>query len=87
MKCPNAQKKVKWKDNFSIPFFANLSPESESFILNLISFQEKLKNIIAWNNKRKMKAPFIKELKNDYDTNLFDTFQEQEPFYPSTSSS
>ena len=37
---------------------------------------------IDWNNIRNMKAPFIPELKNDYDTHYFDTFQEQEPFYP-----
>ena len=34
-----------------------------------------------------MKAPFIPELTNDYDTHYFDIFQEQEPFYPPASSS
>ena len=29
-----------------------------------------------------MKPPFIPDLKNDYDTRYFDTFQEEEPFYP-----
>jgi len=38
---------------------------------------------IDWNNIRDtMKPPFIPELKNDYDTHYFDTFDEEEPFYP-----
>jgi len=90
------KKIVKWKEHFSIPSDANLSPEAESFILRMVSPPETRLGVkgveeikrhpffkgIDWNNIRKMKAPFIPELKNDYDTHYFDTFQEQEPFYP-----
>ena len=95
------KKIVKWKEHFSIPSDANLSPEAEDFILKMVSPPETRLGIhgveeikkhpffkgIDWNNIRKMKAPFIPELKNDYDTHYFDTFQEQEPFYPPTTSS
>ena len=94
------KKIVKWKEHFSIPSDANLSPEAESFILRMVSPAETRLGIhgveeikkhpffkgIDWNNIRKMKAPFIPELKNDYDTHYFDTFQEQEPFYPPATS-
>ena len=95
------KKIVKWKEHFSIPSDANLSQEAENFILRMVSPPETRLGIhgveeikkhpffrgIDWNNIRKMKAPFIPELKNDYDTHYFDTFQEQEPFYPPASSS
>ena len=95
------KKIVKWKEHFSIPSDANLSPEAENFILRMVSPCETRLGIngveeikkhpffkgIDWNNIRKMKAPFIPELKNDYDTHYFDTFQEQEPFYPPVNSS
>jgi len=29
-----------------------------------------------------MKAPFIPEVSSDWDAKYFDTFQEQDPFYP-----
>ena len=95
------KKIVKWKEHFSIPSDANLSPEAENFILRMVSPCETRLGIngveeikkhpffkgIDWNNIRRMKAPFIPELKNDYDTHYFDTFQEQEPFYPPINSS
>ena len=95
------KKIVKWKEYFSIPSDANLSPEAENFILRMVSPSDTRLGIhgveeikkhpffkgIDWNNIRKMKAPFIPELKNDYDTHYFDTFQEQEPFYPPNLSS
>ena len=95
------KKIVKWKEFFSIPSDANLSPEAENFILRMVSPPETRLGIhgveeikkhpffkgLDWDNIRKMKAPFIPELKNDYDTHYFDTFQEQEPFYPPISSS
>ena len=95
------KKIVKWKEHFSIPSDANLSPEAENFILRMVSPPEKRLGVhgveeikkhpffkgIDWNNVRKMKAPFIPELKYDYDTHYFDTFQEQEPFYPPASAS
>ena len=82
------KKIVKWKEYFSIP--------PDAFILRMVSQPESRLGVhgveeikkhpffrgIDWNNIRNMKAPFIPELKNDYDTHYFDTFQEQEPFYP-----
>jgi len=42
-------------------------------------------NGIDWENIRTtMKPPFVPELKNDYDTKYFETFDEIEPFYPPT---
>ena len=38
---------------------------------------------IDWDNiKNTMKPPFIPEIENDYDTKYFETFEEEEPFYP-----
>ena len=38
---------------------------------------------IDWENIRTtMKPPFIPEIKNDYDTKYFETFDQIEPFYP-----
>ena len=79
--------------HFSISSDANLSLETESFILRIVSPSEtrlgingveeiKIKGI-DWNNIGKMKAPFISELKNDYDTHYSDNFQDRSilPFY------
>jgi serine/threonine kinase 38 len=93
------KKIVKWKEYFLIPSDANLSSDAENFILRMVSPAEQRLGIngveeikkhpffkgIDWDNIRKMKAPFIPELKNDYDTHYFDTFEEQEPFYPPAS--
>ena len=70
------KKIVKWRENFSIPADANLSPEAESFILRMVSQPESRLGVhgveeikkhpffkgIDWNNIRNMKAPFIPEL-------------------------
>lgn len=37
---------------------------------------------VDWDNIRKMTAPFIPELMSDDDVRYFDSFPEQEPFYP-----
>jgi hypothetical protein len=37
---------------------------------------------VDWDNITKTKAPFVPEVLNDWDTKYFDTFQEQDPFYP-----
>ena len=90
------KKIIKWKENFSIPEDAELSPEAENLILRMVApaenrlgyggVEEIMKHPffkgIDWNNIRKTKAPFIPEIKNDYDTKYFDTFPEEEPFYP-----
>ena len=40
---------------------------------------------VDWNNIRStMKPPFVPEIKNDYDTKYFETFDQIEPFYPPT---
>ena len=90
------KKIIKWKENFCIPADAELSPEAENLILKLVSpaenrlgahgVEEIMKHPffrgVDWNNIRKTKAPFIPEIQNDYDTKYFDSFQEEEPFYP-----
>ena len=90
------KKIVKWKDHFSIPPDANLTPEAEDFIKRMVSCPETRLGIhgvdeikshpffkgFDWENVRQMKAPFIPDLSSDYDTHYFDTFKEQEPFYP-----
>ena len=93
------KKIIKWKENFFILEDAELSPEAENLILKMVAPAENrlgLRGIeeimwhpffkgIDWNNIRKTKAPFIPEIKNDYDTKYFDTFLEEVPFYPPTS--
>ena len=90
------KKIIKWKENFSIPEDAELSPEAENLILRMVApaenrlgyggVEEIMKHPffkgVDWNNIRKTKAPFIPDIKNDYDTKYFDTFPEEEPFYP-----
>ena len=90
------KKIIKWKENFSIPVDAELSPEAENLILKLVAPAENRLGMrgveeimshpffkgVDWNNIRKTKAPFIPEIKNDYDPKYFDTFKEEEPFYP-----
>jgi serine/threonine kinase 38 len=40
---------------------------------------------VDWDHIREtMKPPFIPEIKNDYDTKYFETFEKIEPFYPPT---
>ena len=90
------KKIIKWKENFSIPDDAELSPEAESLILKMVAPAESRLGVngveeimshpffkgVDWANIRKSKAPFIPDIKNDYDTKYFDTFKEEEPFYP-----
>lgn len=37
---------------------------------------------IDWKNIRQTKAPFIPEIKNDYDTKYFEVLEPKEPFHP-----
>lgn len=37
---------------------------------------------VDWKNITKQKAPFIPDITSEWDAKYFDTFQEQEPFYP-----
>ena len=90
------QKIVSWKKYFTIPLDANLSLEADNLIRRLITVSETRLGLngveeikkhpffkgIDWDNVRKMKSPFIPDLCSDHDTKYFDTFPEQEPFYP-----
>jgi len=90
------QKIIKWEKYFNIPSDAKLSSNATHFIKSLVSPAEKrlglngveeikkhpfFKNF-DWNSIKKMKAPFIPDIKNDWDTKYFDKFEETEPFYP-----
>lgn len=70
------QKIVKWKQHFTIPLDANLSPEAESLIRKMVATSESrlgyggadeikkhpfFRNF-DWNNVRNMKSPFIPEV-------------------------
>ena len=37
---------------------------------------------VDWKNITNSKAPFIPEVSSDFDSKYFDTFQEQDSFYP-----
>jgi hypothetical protein len=90
------QKIVKWKQYFSIPLDANLSMEAENLIRRMVTIPEQRLGFngaeeikkhpffkgLDWKNIQNINAPFIPDIKNDYDTKYFDTFPEQEPFYP-----
>ena len=87
------KKILKWKENFSIPDDAGISNEAKNLILSLVTTPEKRLKIdeikkhpffknLNWENIRNVKAPFIPKLENEFDTKYFDTFPEQEPFYP-----
>ena len=90
------QKIVRWTKNFSIPVDANLSIEADSLIRKLVTYPEQRLGVkgvdeikkhpffrnFDWNKIKEMKAPFIPEIENDWDTKYFDKFTEQEPFYP-----
>lgn len=90
------QKIVRWTKHFTIPVDANLSMEADSLIRKLVTHADQrlglrgvdeikrhpfFKNF-DWNLIKNMKAPFIPEIENDWDTKYFDKFTEQEPFYP-----
>lgn len=90
------QKIVHWKKHFTIPLDANLSLEADNLIRRLVTVPESRLGLggadeikrhpffkkLDWDNIRNMKAPFIPDIVNDWDTKYFDTFPEQEPFYP-----
>lgn len=87
---------VKWRQYFSIPPDANLSSEARSLIMKLVTSADKRLGLngveeikkhpffkgVDWENIRNVKAPFIPDIKNDWDNKYFDKFPEQEPFYP-----
>ena len=90
MKVLNWQKYLKFPDEIKI------SDEAEDLIKKMINNSnerlgkngvEEIKahpffKGIDWDNLRNTKAPFIPDIKNDYDTKYFDHFEVEEPFYP-----
>lgn len=92
------QKILKWEKYFHIPPEANLSQQAIHLIKSLVSPADRrlglngaeeikkhpfFKNF-DWKNVLKMKAPFVPVLKNEWDTEYFDKFEETESFYPDT---
>ena len=89
-------KVLNWKDFLNIPKKVKLSEEAKDLIYKLINNSddrlgkngsEEIKRHpffkdVNWKNIRKSKAPFIPQLKNEYDTKYFEKFEVKEPFYP-----
>jgi serine/threonine protein kinase len=89
-------KVINWKKFFKIPSKLKISSEAKDLINKLINSSnkrlgkngaEEIKKHpffkgLDWDNIRKMKPPFIPKIKNEYDTKYFETFDENEPFYP-----
>jgi serine/threonine kinase 38 len=89
-------KVINWKKFLKIPDDIILSREAEDLIAKMITNSnerlgkngvEEIKahpffKKVDWNNIRNTKAPFIPEIKNDYDTKYFESFEYEEEFYP-----
>ena len=88
---------LNWKKYFEIPDKVSLSKEAEDLIKKLINNPNKRlgKNgaeeikkhpffkDLDWDNIRNEKPPFVPEIVDEFDTKYFETFEENEPFYPS----
>ena len=92
---------LNFKEYLQVPPEIKLSKEAEDLINKLINDSNKrlgkngsdeikahpFFNGVDWENIRTtMKPPFIPDIKNDYDTKYFETFEKIEPFYPETKS-
>ena len=91
------KKILDWKNNLIIRNEVNISEDAMDILKSLINDRDKrlglhgadevkkhpfFKNI-KWDHiKETLKPPFIPNLKSPYDTSYFDTFEEDEPFYP-----
>ena len=90
---------LNWEKYLQVPPEIKLSNEANDLIKRMISDPNKRlgKNGadeikvhpffkgVDWENIREtMKPPFVPEIKNDYDTKYFETFEIEEPFYPPT---
>ena len=90
---------LNWEKYLQIPPEIKLSNEANDLIKRIISDPNKRlgKNGadeikahpffkgVDWEHIREtMKPPFVPEIKNDYDTKYFETFEIEEPFYPPT---
>ena len=87
---------LNWEKYLKIPSKIKISPEAEDLISKLINNPnirlgingaEEIKSHpffkgLDWENIRGLKAPFIPQLKNDYDTSYFDLYEKKEPFHP-----
>ena len=87
---------LNWKKYLKIPSKVKISREAEDLIAKLINNSnvrlglngaEEIKSHpffrgLDWDNIRNLKAPFIPQLENEYDTHYFDNFDIKEPFYP-----
>ena len=90
------KKIIKWKQYFQIPNDVSLSYEAKNLIKKLVTSHENRLGVngvdeikkhpffrgVDWDNIRNTKAPFIPDIKNDWDNKYFDHFPEKEPFYP-----
>ena len=90
---------LNWEKYLQVPPEIKLSNEANDLIKRMISDPTKRlgKNGadeikahpffkgVDWDHIREtMKPPFVPEIKNDYDTKYFETFEIEEPFYPPT---
>ena len=90
------QKILQWEKYLKFPKEIKISKEAKDLIKKLINSpnerlgkngvdeikKHKFFDGLDWDNLRELQAPFIPELKNEYDTKYFDNFQPIEPFYP-----
>ena len=88
---------LNWKKYLKIPSKIKISREAEDLISKLINNPNKRLGLngaeeikshpffrgLDWDNILNSKAPFIPEIKNEYDTHYFDSYDIKEPFYPS----
>ena len=89
-------KVINWPKFLKIPDDIKISKEAEDLIFKMINNSDKrlgrsgIEEIkvhpffkgLDWDNIRSKKAPFIPDIKNDYDTKYFEHFEVEEPFYP-----
>ena len=87
---------LNWRKYLKIPQKTKVSDEARDLIFKMIedpnkrlgyNGSEEIKKHpffkdFDWENIRELKAPFIPEIKNDYDTSYFDVYEEKEPFHP-----
>jgi serine/threonine kinase 38 len=90
------QKILNWEKYLKFPKKISISDEAKDLIKKLINSsnkrlgkngvdeikKHKFFDNLDWENLRNLQAPFIPELKNEYDTKYFDVFEPIEPFYP-----
>lgn len=90
------QKILNWKRTFKIPPEAEISPEAQDLILKLITDRNsrlgrnganEIKSHsfftgIDWDNLRTQPSCWVPDIESDVDPKHFDTFEEQEAFYP-----